>query len=122
MFTFTSAEIDTFKTMFNAANKTPVLVAEDSILNVALISSVASITKDKCKVWPTMSDGRITISLSETNFIEKVEVFNSEGKLELIENQNRGSLFSFNLPDATGIYLLRIQSNKEVFYKKVYKH
>ena len=122
MFTFTSAEIDTFKTMFNAANKTPVLVAEDSILNVALISSVASIAKDKCKVWPTVSEGRITISLSETNFIEKVEVFNSEGKLELIENQNRVSLFSFNLPDATGIYLLRIQSNKEVFYKKVYKH
>src|ERR1700741_290298 len=36
MFTYSSAAIDTFQNMFNGSDKSPFLVAEDSIMGVAL--------------------------------------------------------------------------------------
>ncbi len=124
MFTYSTPEISTFQTMYNGANQSPVLVAQDSINNVLVPLGINYIsTKEEISAWPTVSmDGKVYISSAYGIVIKSVAIFNSEGKLESqMQNLGYQSAISLYLPEISGIYYLRITTSNKIIYKKVVK-
>lgn len=124
MFTYSTPEINAFETMYNAADQSPILVAQDSLNNVLIPLGVSAFyTKQDVNVWPTIStDGRVYVSSEYGDLIKSVDILNSEGKLQS-QQQNFGfqSTVSLYLPQSSGIYYLRITMGKKIVYKKVVK-
>lgn len=124
MFTYSTPEINTFQTMYNAADQTPILVAQDSLNNVLIPLGIHTYSaKQEVTAWPTISmDGKVYISSEYGILIKSVEVFNSEGKLES-QHSNLGfqQSMSLYLPQSSGIYYLKITTGTKIVYKKVVK-
>jgi hypothetical protein len=121
MFTYSSDFIDSFKTMYQAADKAPVLIANSQLDTTVIISGVKEIAKaDNWKVFPIPSaDGNLIVE-SDHTAINRIEVWDAQGKKvrEFTFEGNRNSV-NIHLPDATGIYYLRIESYKGFAVKKV---
>lgn len=124
MFTYSSAEIDTFNSMFQNADQTPFLVAADSLTinSVGLIENLSN-AKNDIKVWPTISfDGKVNITSGGNNYVHSVEVYSSEGKrvaeIKAFSDQNN---ITINLPGISGIYYLGIKLTNGTVYKKIIK-
>lgn len=123
MFTFNSTEINRFENMYNSADQTPFLVAEDSILNVLVPTGINQLAKDGLKVWPTLSmDGRVFVSSEFGQLIRTVEVIGNDGKVHGIHgNSGFQQEISFYLPQVPGVYYLKITAGNKIYYKKVVK-
>jgi hypothetical protein len=125
LFSFNSAPIDTFRNMFNAADKTPIIANADSLLNLQLVTFTGKQLnkKDDVKVFPTVTaDGRVNINAYGSLDIKQIDVFNTSGKTVLSKVTNSSSKTeNILLPDAAGVYLIRIKSNKSDIYRKVIK-
>ncbi len=108
MFTYNSSHIDTFRNMYNAADKTPVLVASDSITDVLTV--VSSYSEKSIKVTPTVSrDGIISVEIPNQDQIIRMEAFDASGKKYSLRNIGQtGNRNQFQLPDATGVFIIRI--------------
>lgn len=125
MFSLSSAPIDDFKNMFNAADKTPVVANADSLMNLQLITYTASQLnqRDDIRVFPTLTvDGRVSVNAYGKIEIKQIDVFDANGKYVIgkISSQNTKSE-TLNLTGNEGIYFIRIKTNKKEFYKKVIK-
>jgi hypothetical protein len=125
MFSLSSAPIDDFKNMFNAADKTPVVANADSLMNLQLITYTASQLnqRDDIRVFPTLTvDGRVSVNAYGKIEIKQIDVFDANGKYVTgkISSQN-GKSETLNLTGDEGIYFIRIKTNKKEFYKKVIK-
>lgn len=123
MFTFNSSPIDTFRQMFNNADHTPVLVGQDSIVNLIITATNKVQKENEVTVWPTVAgDGAINVSVSSAQSITNIDVFTSDGKnvySQVYGNDNKK--VRLVLPGAKGLYLLKIKTNKGTYYRKVYK-
>ncbi len=125
MFSLSSAPIDDFKNMFNAADKTPVVANADSLMNLQLITYTATQLnqRDDIRVFPTLTvDGRVSVNAYGKIEIKQIDVFDANGKYVIgkISSQNTKSE-TLNLTGDEGIYFIRIKTNKKEFYKKVIK-
>ncbi len=124
MFTYSTPEINTFKTMYDGADKKPILVASDSLINVLLpLSTNRFSLNEQVKVWPTITmDGNIYISSEYGTLIKSVIVYNSAGQIQS-ELQNIGyqPSISLYLPNISGIYYIKIITCTKIIYKKVVK-
>jgi hypothetical protein len=118
MFAYNSVEIDLFRDMFEAADHTPVLIAESNITSIETgLSSKGEVISLKAYPSPTV-DGLVTVDMPESDRMH-VMLFDVSGKL-LFDNQllvNRK--FQFNLPSEKGMYILRIQSSKATYTTRV---
>jgi hypothetical protein len=123
LFTFTTPEVNTFKTMFQAADQSPVLVASDSLSNIMLATNINSVYMSEIKVWPTLSiDGKVSVEAEYGTLIKSIDVFNSEGKIVTeLTNWGYQSAISLYLPQVSGIYYLRITTGSKIIYRKVVK-
>lgn len=124
MFTYSTPEINAFQTMYNAADQTPVLVAQDSLNNVLIPLGINSYSLyEEIKAWPTISmDGRIFVSSEYGTLIKSVEVYDSGGKLQSqLQNTGYQSIISLYLPQSSGIYYLKVTTGTKIVYKKVVK-
>ncbi len=124
MFTYSTPEINTFETMYNGANQSPVLVAKDSLNNVLIPTGMSTYgSNDLVTAWPTISlDGKVYVSAEYGTLIRSVEVVDAAGKSQS-QYQNTGyqSTISLYLPQSRGIYYLRIQIGDKIVFKKVVK-
>jgi len=118
LFTYNSAEIDTFRNMFNNADQTPVLIASDSIINIAL--SIKANTGDAAiKVYPTITaDGKVFVQ-STSGVIQQIEVYNSEGKKLNPTGFVKGIGSSISLPSAPGVYFIKILIDSKAYYRRI---
>ena len=117
-------EINTFETMYNSADQTPVLVAQDSLNNVLIPLSINSYSlTETVKAWPTISmDGRVFVSSEYGTLIKSVEIYDSGGKMQSqMLNTSYQSTISLYLPQISGIYYLKISTGTKIVYKKVVK-
>jgi hypothetical protein len=125
IFSYNSAPIDTFRNMFNAADKTPVIANADSLMNLQLVTyNGAQLNKkDDIKVFPSItSDGRINVNAYGSLDIKQTDVYNTNGKLVLSKTVSGNSKTeTLLLPETSGVYLIRIRSSKGDFYRKVIK-
>ena len=112
MFAVSTPEIDAFETMYNNADQTPVLIASDSILNIAVVTGIEENSKSNYSVYPNpTSNGMIRIKGEQLGQITSIEVFNVRGKL-----MNRFDSYpakGIQLPEETGVYFLRIRKGSE---------
>ena len=110
LFTYSSAEIDSFQVMFNNADKTPILIASDSIINIGLNIQGQQSSHDGITLYPSVSsNGTVVISSSSKSGIKKIEVYSNEGKkVSELHLTNPQSSILFNLPPAAGVYYLKI--------------
>jgi len=105
--------------MFNNADQTPVLIASDSIVNIAL--SVPAAQKEKSVlVYPSITtNGRVFIETSNTRLL-RIELFNSAGMLvSSLHFRNENGPYSVVLPDEQSVYLMKIETSSGIFYRKI---
>jgi hypothetical protein len=118
LLSYNSAEIDSFRVMFNNADQTPVLVASDSIVNISLAVQQQS-RSEKLIVYPTITNtGRVTVESSTA--IKKIEIFDIEGK-QVADLSFTGirSAYSVILPEAKSVYFMKIRTSAGLFYRKI---
>ena len=108
MFNYNSTEIDTFRNMYNAADKTPVLVASDSATNV--LTSQASVNESSIKITPTITqDGLISVEIPNQDRILAAEAVDASGKrFNLKESNKSNNRTMLSLPSESGVYIIRI--------------
>jgi hypothetical protein len=119
LFAYNTAEIDTFHSMYNNADKTPILIASDSILNVALSANNISALNNAVKVYPTLTaDGKVTVQSVTGHHVDEIVIYNSEGKLvsQKLYETDKASIV---IPAQPGMYFLKILSDSKVFYRKI---
>jgi len=118
MFDESSPEIDIFKSMYDNADLSPVLVKEDSIVNLFVESlSINDEELEDLKLYPNpTTDGLIHV-VSNKN-IDRIRVFDMNGKLVM---ENNIDIDVILLPSITGIYTIELISNAERIMKKVYR-
>lgn len=119
MFDLNTTEINTFRAMYQNADKTPFLMQQDSLLNIQLITGVAE-NENTFSVFPSVTgDGRIFIS-AETE-IKNISVYNAEGKLVFAENTGKNNTHIV-LPKTSGIYFIEVQTAKKTIHRKVLRN
>ncbi len=122
MLGYSSAELDSFKMMFNAANKIPVLIDSASLLNVSLSLNKQQASTNEVLIYPSITSGRINVEVNFPNSIQSIEVFNNEGQGILQPQfQNLTQTRYVDVSASAGIYYLKIKTALGIVYKKVYK-
>jgi hypothetical protein len=120
MFELTASEIDFFKSMYLAADKSPDLVATDSLKDILISLNAGSVPSDQdVLVAPNpTSDYRISIFTGELILIE-YNILDVNGKIIQSSRLNHTiGKTEVTLP-GKGVYLLKIRTNKGIYYKKV---
>ena len=122
MFAMSSPAIDTFRTMFNNADQSPFLVATDS-MNLTITEIKQQTLQNSIKVYPSIStSGEFTLLTNGDIKIEKVEIFDANGKNIEIQNQNEDLVKRIIvISGKSGNYYIRIVTSKGVTVKKVLK-
>ena len=121
MFAFSSPEIDTFRTMFDAADHSPTLIAE-AILDSVMVSSVSIKNVQNeglVKVFPSLSaDGRVFVRAAGNTQIRRVQVWDASGKMVWNKpwNSNNEPL---QLPEQKGLYFVSVETANGRVVKKV---
>lgn len=104
MFAFSTPEIDAFRPMYENADHTPVMVAADSVVDVAIITSAPAFIERDWQIYPNpTSDGRIFFRAMTEKPIA-IDVFSSDGKMVA---SVVGQAEELSLPDKTGVYYIR---------------
>ena len=104
MFAFDTPEINTFRTMFEAADGTPTLVKETSLLDVSL--AVDDIRESGLRIFPNpVRDGLLRIE-GITARVENIEVFSASGALVSSHRPQGRETWQVALPQGAGTYLV----------------
>ncbi|HRG91109.1 MAG TPA: T9SS type A sorting domain-containing protein, partial [Chitinophagales bacterium] len=111
-----------FKTMYQQADKQPVLIAGTELDTTVVISSVKNINRQAgWLVFPNpATDGVVTVSNDNNLPVTRIEIWDAMGrKAADIPLGNNRPLAQVTLPSAAGTYYLRIYSGKQAVVKKV---
>ncbi|MCB9316177.1 MAG: hypothetical protein H6569_08565 [Lewinellaceae bacterium] len=115
MFAESTPEIDSFRVMFDAADRSPVLVA--SVKDILVVSPVSTSNKllASIEVRPSFStDGNVWIDLPDDIILQNVWVWNSAG--QRVWDKAAAKL---QLPSARGVYFIEIQTNRGRVVRRV---
>lgn len=123
LLTYNSAQIDSFRIMFNNADQTPLLIASDSIVNIALGTTQNQKEESGVKVYPTIStDGEIFVETQYGQKILHIDIYTNDGKQAVsMDLSGEKSLYQIALPAAQSVYFMKIQTREKIFYRKVMK-
>jgi hypothetical protein len=106
MFSISTPEIDEFEAMYNAADKSAVLIASDSILNINVVTSVNELEAAEFAAYPNPTQNGFVYLSGQTRDIESIEVFNTRG--QLVQTLSRYPSSGIELPEQAGVYFIRI--------------
>ncbi len=121
MFAMNSAPIDTFRNMYNAADKSPILVAGDTLTDV--LSGVNEINSGiTIHVYPSLSsDGLITVSCDKGDAINSILIYDAKGKVIISKSYSGSRKEQIMLPKNAGVYFVKINSGKAQKIQKVFR-
>lgn len=118
MFAFNSARIDTFRTMLDASDGTPTLVASDS-LGIAPLG-MEEAAGERIAVYPNPSvDGRVVLHASDKDRVEVLALFDARGRQVPLQPQRSGNTWRIQLPATTGMYYLHLRVNGMPLLKRM---
>ena len=122
MFVLNSPEIDTFRTMYAGADKSPFLVATDS-MTVTVTGIKQQNLESSVGIYPSVSKtGEYSLLTNSAISIEKIEIFDASGKIVATPAVYDGSVkATIVISGKSGNYYIRIVTNKGVTIKKVLK-
>lgn len=119
MFAESSPEIDSFKAMFNAADKTPILVRKKSIEVSPIVSTYAPEISEWINIQK-QGDNRLSI-LAKTNY--EVSIYEINGRLLSCERHTSGiHTLEMNLPQGLYIFHFKNESGHPYNYKYLIQH
>jgi hypothetical protein len=119
MFQYSSTEIDRFKSYFNTADKTPVLMGQKEVKSA--FTGIGHLQQGQWKLFPNPSHGKINIEAGDV--IKSVAVFNAEGWLvQVVPVSGSARTVRFDLPEAKGVYFVRVSTAKGEHIQKVVKY
>ena len=119
---YSSAEIDTFLNMYDQADRTPFLIASDSVQTPAFTTGVAqNLILSDLRLWPNpTSDGRIT--LSGLHHEARIVVYDAGGRRVTIEENQTGNRRVILLPESKGIYYLVASLGDQRTLRKIVRY
>ena len=125
MFELSTGPIDQFEAMYNAADRTPVEVGSSQLLMV-LTPNHSSVNEadlgEALRIGPNPTlGGLIRISTQMGVLIRSVQVYRLDGRLIDTLNPLNVSEWEYMLRGAAGQYILRIETDKGSFTKKIIK-
>jgi len=117
IFEYSSPEIDSFRAMFNAADRAPVLVVE-RVLDSVYVTPVKTQSLEKqgfVTVTPSLTaDGKLRVAASGAVSIKNIRVWNASGTQILSQPG-----LDLQLPPQRGVYFISVETTKGVVTKKV---
>ncbi|MBK6932840.1 MAG: hypothetical protein IPH12_19020 [Saprospirales bacterium] len=116
MFAQSTPEIDSFRLMFEAADRSPVLVAAVAIQDVP-VSPVSAPEQALCaiRLAPALSaDGRVRVEYPAGVQLKQVRVWNTAG--QVVWDKNTGEIW---LPAARGLYFVEIRTDRGRVVRRV---
>ena len=118
MFSHDHPEINSFRDMLEASDRSPSLVATDSLfLGPAGIEAPA---RDRVRVAPNpTSDGWVTITAVGAKRIMLVAIHDARGAQVLVAPQRLTDGVRVRLPDASGTYFIRMRIDGDEVIKRV---
>jgi hypothetical protein len=105
MFSHNSAEIDTFRTMFSSADHSPMLVAEEIMLNTVTSANSMNASPEISAFPNPTADGRVTFTGWKRNSLRSVRVFDLSGK-EVLAPMSAATFSGEIMLPHRGIYLV----------------
>ncbi|MBL7802521.1 MAG: hypothetical protein JNL02_02215 [Saprospiraceae bacterium] len=117
IFEWSSPEIDSFKVMFEAADRSPILVAEKTLGPVAVTPvSSKTPTESAVRISPTLStDGRVVVTTASGVTLRSVRVYDAHGRLVW----DRSADNTIWLPAERGVYYVAVETSRGRFMQKV---
>jgi hypothetical protein len=109
MFDETTPEIETFRTMFDEADRSPILVKTASIFAEAISSSQEVLAKDRfVNIYPVpTTDGKLTV---QSNRLHQTRVYSVSGQLVQVIGKHSGQ-YTIQLKNK-GIFILKFTDQK----------
>ena len=119
MFTLNSAEIDSFRHMFQNADKTPFLMLRDS--QWVNTTSIRPLNKPLVDLYPTVSSGMpVTIKAINGNKILAVDCYSASGtRIQSVRPSSKTTVLEIQLDGSNGYYFLRIRTEQGDTVRKV---
>jgi hypothetical protein len=118
MFEWSAPEIDSFRLMFNAADRSPVLVAEktlDSVF-VSTVSTRDLAAQKLVQIAPSLSfDGQVWVKALQHTEVYKIKVWDTAGKI--VWEGKAGQ--PVQLPVKRGLYFIMVETNRGKVVEKV---
>src|SRR5690606_36100556 len=109
-------------------SSTPLTNKYDNIKITALKSvppyvlSAANFLADKFNLYPNPATTMVNITNNENRLVNKIEVYDTTGKLINMQNYNNEAEIQLNVENlASGTYMLHLQTNEGVAVKKLVK-
>ncbi|HAA01439.1 MAG TPA: hypothetical protein DEP18_01365 [Flavobacteriales bacterium] len=123
MFAYNTPAIDSFRNWYNQSDQTPLLVARDSLLQLALNVSVQDNLSNHIQVYPNpISDGIIRIE-NQGIVIQSLSIYDLTGRLiGTYSGQEIKALNNLQLPSSSGTYILKINTEEGQLTKKVIRY
>jgi hypothetical protein len=121
MFAYNSAEIDSFRNYYNAANQAPSIVAQSEIDDINLGGALQHAAQN-LHVFPNPSnDGRIFINGWKEMNLQQVRVMDLTGR-EVISPVNGDQFNGVIVLPARGVYLVVFETADGIITRKVLWH
>ncbi len=122
LFAFSTPEIDSFRIMFDGADRSPILVAEAQLDSVFVSPVSVNNLEDKgiIQIFPSLSsNGLVNIRSIENVSIRQVQIWDTAGHLWYDKPFSNEPL---QLPPASGVYLVAVETSKGRFVEKVIRY
>ncbi len=118
MFSYSSEKIDNFKSMYNEADKSPVLLKNFSLTSI--YTTLPLEEKNRVSIYPNPSRGNITIS-GLTN-INLIQVFSANGMMIKNINNSNSKTINILISNSKGLYYVVLHNNNQKLIKKIIIH
>jgi len=117
MFAYNSAEIDTFRTMYEEADGTPVLVRETMTIDLSV--AIDQLSELGVRIFPNpVRDGLLRIEGLDDR-VTGIEVFDLRGALVARHVPNGQRNWAVRLPSASATYMVVVRTAQRTFVERV---
>ncbi|MBP7274081.1 MAG: T9SS type A sorting domain-containing protein [Saprospiraceae bacterium] len=119
----TSPEINSFRSQYNAADRSPILIKQDSINNIYVnaVSTKNTAWQTAVTVYPNPThNGKVWVSAGDIA-IHSVTVMNGNGQVLLRETYSAKSNISLQLPNPQQVYWIVIETELGKVVRRIVK-
>ncbi len=117
MFAYNTAEIDSFRTMYEEADGTPVLVREELLTDISV--AIDDLAETTLRIFPNpVRDGLLRIGGMDGR-VNMIEVHDIRGALVARFHPGGESTWQMRLPEGAGTYMVVVEAGGKRFTQRV---